>query len=163
VVLPQIIRTDAALRPGTAGGAILDAEGRLVGMTTPGLLRGLPVAIPAAQAIEIAQRVADNRPLKRGYLGVSIQPVKLAGRQRTSAPGDTGLLVFALAQQGAAERAGVLVGDIIVRFNDRPLTSAEELQDVLAGMEPGTLASLALLRGEALETMAITPGERHER
>ena len=160
VVLPSIIRTDAAVRPGTAGGALVDAEGRVVGITTPGLLRGLPVAIPAADAFQVGERLASRQPLGRGYLGVSVQPVGLAGAQRDAASEDRGLLVFGVADDGAAGRAGVLVGDVLLRFEDTSLHGPSDLQDRLGQASPGSRASVRVLRGSQVQTLEITVGER---
>jgi S1-C subfamily serine protease len=155
IVFPQVIRTDAASRPGTSGGAIVDASGRVIGMTTTALLRGLPVAIPAAQVWQIASALASNRTVRRGYLGVSVQPVRLPERQ-----GDRGLLVFGVARDGAADRAGLLVGDVIVGFDDRKLGDADGLQDAIAGVEPGRAVSVGILRGGVPQQVRVTIGER---
>ena len=160
VVLQSIIRTDAALRPGTAGGALVDAQGQIVGITTPGLLRGLPVAIPALEAFELARRLAAHQPLGRGYLGVSVQPVSLAVRQRESASDTRGLLVFDIASSGAAEQAGILVGDILLRFDGETLQSPGDLQDRLGRSAPGHESTVTLMRGGQVEQLAITVGER---
>jgi S1-C subfamily serine protease len=160
VVLPSIIRTDAAVRPGTAGGALVDSEGRIVGLTTPGLLRGLPVAIPATDAFELGRRLASRQPLGRGYLGVSVQPVALGRVQQDAGSDQRGLLVFGVAGDGAADRAGVLVGDILLRFDETPLHSPTDLQDQLSHAAPGGTAALRLLRGARVETLGIIVGER---
>jgi S1-C subfamily serine protease len=160
VVLPSIIRTDAALRPGTAGGALVDTEGRVVGITTPGLLRGLPVAVPAGDAFQIGERLASQQPLGRGYLGVSVQPVGLGGAQREAATDDRGLLVFGVADDGAAARAGVLVGDVLLRFYDAALHGPADLHDRLGRIAPGNKASVRLLRGGQAQTLEIMIGER---
>jgi S1-C subfamily serine protease len=155
IVFPQVIRTDAASRPGTSGGAILDASGRVIGMTTTALLRGLPVAIPTAQVWQIASALASNRTVRRGYLGVSVQPVRLPERQ-----GGRGLLVSGVARDGAADRAGLLVGDVIVGFDDRKLGDADGLQDAIAGVEPGRAVSVGILRGGVPQQVPVTIGER---
>jgi S1-C subfamily serine protease len=160
IVLPSIIRTDAALRPGTAGGALVDVDGRIVGITTPGLLRGLPVAIPANEAFELGRRLADRQPLGRGYLGVSVQPVTLGPVQQKTAAGERGLLVFGVAADAAADRAGLLIGDILLRYDEAPLQDATDLQDRLGRSAPGSTASIRLLRGGQVQKLEITVGER---
>jgi S1-C subfamily serine protease len=160
VVLSTILRTDAALRPGTAGGALVDAAGKLVAITTPGLLRGLPVGVPIAEALLVAKRLASREPLGRGYLGVNVQAVKLAALQQDQAAGDRGLLIVGVASDGAAEKGGLLVGDILLRFNDHTVTDAETLQDGLVGVTPGSAAAVAVLRGDAVRELSITVGER---
>jgi S1-C subfamily serine protease len=158
ITLPQVMRTDAAARPGTSGGAIVDAAGRVIAMTTSALLRGLPVGIPIAQVSEIAAALASDRPLKRAYLGVSVQPVRFPKPGPDGVEG--GLLVSGVALEGAADRAGLLIGDVIVAFNDARLAHADDLQDKLAAAEAGASASLSAVRGGALQRIDITLGAR---
>jgi S1-C subfamily serine protease len=159
IALPHVIRTDAAARPGTSGGAIVDASGRVLGMTTTALLRGFPVAIPSASLWEIAGALAANQGLKRGYLGVGIQPVRLPERQRAGR-GDRGVLIVSLAPGGAADRAGVLVGDVVVGFNERAVEDADDLQDALAATAPDAAAAVDVLRGGVLQRVTVVVGER---
>ena len=160
VVLPAIVRTDAALRPGTGGGALVDTLGRIVGITTSGLLRGLPVAIPAPDALNVARRLAANEPLGRGYLGVNVQLVRLSSRQHEAAAGKRGLLVLGIASDGAADRAGVLVGDVLLRFAGQHVTDADSLQDRLARLTPGSEVAISVLRGTSLQDLTVTVAER---
>jgi S1-C subfamily serine protease len=162
IVLPQVIRTDAALRPGTAGGIIVDAEGRVLGMTTPGLMRGLPVAIPIEHARTLADRLASNGSVGRGYLGVSVHAVRLPERQRAGGA-DRGLLVSSIAPESAADRAGVLVGDVLVRIGDQALANVEDLQDAIASSAPGATVPLSVLRGGAAVIADVTLGARADR
>lgn len=158
ITLTQVMRTDAPARPGTSGGAIVDAAGRVIAMTTSALLRGLPVGIPIEQLSEIATALASNRPLKRAYLGVSVQMVKFPKPGPDGVEG--GLLVSGIAPQGAADRAGLLVGDVIVAFNDARLAQADDLQDMLAAAEAGAAASLSAIRGGSLQRIDVTLGAR---
>jgi S1-C subfamily serine protease len=155
VVFPQVVRTDAAARPGMSGGAIVGPDGRVIAMTTTAFFRGFPVGLPATKVWEIASALASNQGVRRGFLGVSVHPVRLPQRQ-----GDRGLLVFGLARDGAADRAGVLVGDVIVRFNDHEVADADALQDALAGVEPGKEVTLGILRGGAPQQVSVTIRER---
>src|SRR5918999_4996305 len=109
VSLRQVFRTNASTYPGASGGAILDTAGRVIGMSTSGLLRGLPVVIPSEQLWELATPLASGKTVKRAYLGVSVQPARFP---KAGAEGiEGGLLVSALAPDGAADRGGVMVGD----------------------------------------------------
>ncbi len=153
VVLRQIIRTDAAARPGTSGGAIVDPDGSVIAMTTSGLLRGLPVGVPTAQLWEIATALASSAPVKRAYLGVSVQPVRFPKPGPDGADG--GLLVVGIAPDGAADRGGLLVGDVILGFRH-----ADDLQDHLSTLEPGARSTLSLIRGGARQQVEVTLGAR---
>jgi S1-C subfamily serine protease len=159
IALPQVMRTDAAARPGTSGGAIVDAAGRVLGMTTTGLLRGLPVAIPSPSLWEIAGALAANQGVKRGYLGVGIQPVRLPERQR-GGRGDRGVLIVSMAPGGAADQAGVLVGDVVVGFNGQATEDADDLQDALAAAAPDASVALEILRAGVLQRVTVVVGER---
>jgi S1-C subfamily serine protease len=159
IALPRVIRTDAAARPGTSGGAIVDTAGRVLGMTTSALLRGLPVAIPSASLWEIAGALGANQGIKRGYLGIGIQPVRLPERQRAGR-GERGVLIASMAPGGAADRAGLLVGDVLVGFNEQPIEDADDLQDALAAIAPGVSVALDVLRGGALQRVTLAVGER---
>ncbi len=158
ITLAQVIRSDAAARPGTSGGAIIDAAGGVIAMTTSALLRGLPVGIPIGQLSEVATALAAKTPLKRAYLGVSVQPVRFPKPGPEGLEG--GLLVSGIAPEGAADRAGLLVGDVIVAFNDARLAHADDLQDKLAAAESGAAASLSAVRGGSLQRIDVTLGAR---
>jgi S1-C subfamily serine protease len=118
----------------------------------------LPVGIPIAQLSEIALALASNKPLKRAYLGVSVQPVRFPKPVAESVEG--GLLVFGIAPEGAADQAGLLVGDVIVAFNDSRLAHADDLQDRLASAEAGAPAKVSVIRAGALQKLNVTLGAR---
>jgi serine protease DegQ len=148
IVFKRVIRTDAAARPGTSGGAIVDTAGSVIAMTTSGLLRGLPVGIPLDELSDVVSALASGAPSKRAFLGVSVQPVK------------GGLLIFGVAPEGAADRAGLMIGDIIVGLNDARLAHADDLQDRLAAAEAGAPATLSILRGGVAKDVGVTLGAR---
>ena len=127
-------------------------------MTTSALLRGLPVGIPIGQLLEIATGLASNTPVKRAYLGVSVQPVRFpkAGPDGV----DGGLLIFGVAPEGAADRAGLLVGDVIVGFGEARLAHADDLQDKLATAQAGARSTVSVVRGGALQRVEVTLGAR---
>lgn len=165
VILKEVVRTDAAARPGTSGGAIVDTAGGVIAMTTSALLRGLPVGVPIAQLSEIVAALASGTPPKRAYLGVSVQPVRLPKAEPDGTEG--GLLVFGIASEGAADRAGLLVGDVIVGFTPSTtpgavarLAHVDDLQDRLAALEPGARGTLLLIRGGAPHRVEVTLGAR---
>ena len=118
------------------------------------------MASPALEAYELAPRLAAHPPHGRGYLGVSVQPVALGGRQRESASHPRGLLVFDVASAGAAEQAGILVGDILLRFDGEPVQSPGDLQDRLGRATPGHQSLVTVVRGGRLEDVGVMVGER---
>src|SRR2546425_6763199 len=109
----EVIRTTAPMHEGFAGGAFVDTTGRAIGIATAAQIRGLGVVIPAAIAWRTAADVLQHGRLKRGYLGLAGQPVQLSARQQREAERDRGLLVVGVTADGPADRAGLLVGDVM--------------------------------------------------
>lgn len=161
--IDQVFRTTAPMHDGFSGGAFLDASGGLIGINTATTIRGTTVVIPAGIAWAAAQRVLEHGQSKRGYLGVMGQSVTLSESQSSATGRDTAVLVVGVAPSSAAANAGVLVGDIVLGFNETSTASPEDLHDLLAGQEVGRQASLKVLRGNAAVDVPVTVGERPNR
>jgi serine protease Do len=161
--IAEVIRTTARMHDGFAGGAFVDTSGLLIGVTTASAIRGLGVVIPAGIAWKTAATLLEHGGLKRGYLGIAGQPVQLSESQRGSDNREAALLVVNVTPDGPAAAAGVLVGDILMDFDGHPVTSPEDLLDVLAANRIGREASLKILRGTAATEVKVRVGERPSR
>jgi S1-C subfamily serine protease len=161
--IDQVIRTTAPMHDGFSGGAFLDASGGLIGINTATTIRGTTVVIPTAIAWAAAQRVLERGQKKRGYLGVMGQAVTLSATQAAACSRDTAVLVVGVAPSSAAADAGILVGDIVLAFDETVTASPEDLHDLLAGQEVGHQSSLKLLRGNVVVEVPVTVGERPNR
>ncbi len=157
--IDQIIRTTAPMHDGFAGGAFIDTNGALLGITTASTIRGLGVVIPAGIAWSTAQHLLEHGGLKRGYLGIAGQPVRLPESQRIGEV-EEGLLVVAVSADAPAAGAGILVGDVILAADGQTIGSPEELLDWLTGDRVGKAATLRLLRGGKPTEVSVTIGER---
>jgi serine protease DegQ len=157
--IDQIIRTTAPMHDGFAGGALIDTNGTLVGITTASTIRGLGVVIPSAIAWKTAQHLLEHGGLKRGYLGIAGQPVRLPESERAG-KGDEGLLVVNVSPDAPAARAGILIGDVILAVDGQTIGSPEELLDWLTGDRVGKAATVRLLRGGKPTDVSVTIGER---
>ena len=142
-----------------AGGAFVDVEGHLLGISTAAEIRGLAVVIPAAIAIGAVQAALARGTTKRGYLGVGGQPVALGEAQAAAAGRDHALLA-ATSPTARRRGAGLLVGDLVLAIDDRPIESAEELLDYLWTVGVGREVRLRVLRGSEARDLAITAAER---
>lgn len=145
------IQTDVTLLPGNSGGPLLDAEGRVIGVNT--MVQGdLSLAVPS-QAVE--RFVAGERDGGRGFIGVEGQIVPL---RRADFP--TGFLLTGLAEGAPADRAGLILGDIVVRVGESPVTDRETLPGALLRLKAGDAVVLDVLRGGEPRRFTVVPTER---
>lgn len=151
--LEHRVRLDGGLYAGLPGGPVVDAAGRVVGLASAGLSRHHGMVLPAVAVARIAQALQAGGRVPRAHLGVALQgaAVRLDGELRH------GLLVTHVADEGAAARAGLLVGDVIVEAQGRATAAVEDLRDVLDGAAPGQALPLALARGGSRMELVATP------
>jgi serine protease Do len=143
------IEHTAPMAPGSSGGALLDLEGRLVGLNTRRLGGGFYLALPADAAMRSSvERLATGEEIERPRLGVAIAPSWLAQRMRAAVglPPREGLLIREVEPDGHASAAGILVGDLILAASGRPTREPEDLEEAIMSAA-GTL-DLRLVRGE---------------
>jgi len=150
--LDQYIRLDVSIYPGSSGGAVIDTDGRLIGIATSALSRTAGVAIPAATVERVAGELLSKGRIARGYLGVGLQPVQL----KTSG----GLIVLTAEPGGPADRAGVLVGDVLVALDGKPVEDVRDLQSALGSDSVGKTVQATLVRGGQTTALPIVVGER---
>ena len=158
--IDQVIRTTAPMHDGFAGGAFVDTAGRIVGIATAASIRGLGVVIPASIAWKTAATVLEHGRLKRGYLGLAGQPVRLTDRQRVAGRPEQALLVVGVTSGSPADSAGVLVGDAVLEFDGQPVESPDGLLELLFGDRAGRAVPLRVLRGGEVLDLSVTVGER---
>ncbi len=168
----DFIQTDAAINPGNSGGALVDAKGRLVGVNTAILSRsggnnGIGFAVPVNLARSVMQNLIEHGRVVRGYLGVLIQDVTPALAKAFDLEGNQrGAVVSQVQDGGAAAKAGVKAGDVIVEFNGREVRDVRSLKLQVAGTAPNTRTPLKVVRdGEAIELdvrLKELPGDASE-
>ncbi len=145
------IQTDVTLLPGNSGGPLLDATGRVIGVNT--MVQGaLSLAVPS-MAVELF--VAGERDGARGFIGVEGQIVPL---RRADFP--VGLLLTGVAEGAPADRAGLILGDVIVRVGDVPVTDRETLPGALLRLRAVDAVVLEVLRGGEPRRFTVVPTER---
>ena len=158
--LEKYIRTDATPYPGFSGGPLIDTTGAVLGITTTGLAGGVALAVPAATAWRIADTLSKHGRVKRGYLGISSQPVYIPEGQRAGRTQETGLLIMRVENDSPAAKGGLLLGDILVALDGQPVHDADDLQALLAGDRVGKEINAEVIRGGKLETLKVTVGQR---
>lgn len=158
--LERYIRTDAIPYPGFSGGPLINTQGAVIGITTTGLVNGAAFAIPADIAWGIAEILVKQGYIKRGYLGISSQPVEIPASQRAGRTQEDGLLIVKVDDNSPAQKGGILLGDIIVSLDGKVLNDAEDLQTLLTGDRVGKTVPVEVIRGGALQTLQVTIGQR---
>lgn len=161
-VLDAYIRADVALLPGLSGGALVDVEGRVVGMLSAYLAGGDPVAIPVGSIEPIVERILTGGTVRRAYLGVSTQPVELQEtlRLKLGVEQSTGLMLLGLEPGAPAETSGLLLGDILLSIGGRAVEDGEALQMALGPSAIGQPTPIKLIRGGELRETTLTPAPR---
>jgi S1-C subfamily serine protease len=161
-LLDEYFQTETTSYPGFSGGPLVNAEGEALGLNTSGLAHGMALTVPIRFALRIADALAKNGSVKRGYLGVRTQPVEIpeAGRKTLKREQEHGLLVLWLEEKGPAERDGLLVGDILVAVNGQAVGDPDDLFAALNNETVGKPIAVDVLRGGKPETVKVTVGER---
>jgi S1-C subfamily serine protease len=156
--MENVIATDARLHPGFSGGPLVDVSGKVIGLNTAYVWsRG--IAIPANRVKSIANRLMTGGKLRRAYLGIVSNTV-LIPEEITSEAGlnqDSGVMVFQVEQGAPAKTAGLTMGDVIVKFNEKPVTTFYDLPQLLTEDVIGKQTTLTILREEKLMQLNITP------
>jgi serine protease DegQ len=158
--LERYIQTDATPYPGFSGGPLIDARGKVLGILVSGWGRGAAFAIPADIAWRTAETLSERGSVKRGYLGILSQPVRLPDGERLGLTQRGGLLVVGVEEGSPAGRDGLIVGDILATLDGQPIEDTDDLLVLLAGDRVGRTVSVKLVRGGELTEVEITVGER---
>ncbi len=158
--LEDFIQTDASINPGNSGGALVNMNGELVGINSAIISRsggnvGIGFAVPTEIAGSIMNQILDFGEVRRGLLGVSINPIDAAAAEALGAPVTSGAIITVITPNSAAEKAGLLVGDIVVEVNHKEIGDARELRNAIGLMSVGDKVAIRYVRdGESLETTA---------
>ncbi len=161
----NFIQTDAAINPGNSGGALVDVNGRLMGINTAiysrsGGSMGIGFAIPSSTARGVMESIVKNGRVIRGWIGVEPQELTPQLAQTFGLDGQQGVVVTGVLQNGPAALAGLRPGDVIVSVAGTPVTNVPGLLRAVAALTPGQPAQIEVLRRRGLETLQVTPGRR---
>jgi S1-C subfamily serine protease len=158
--IDRYLETDADLPPGFSGGALVDAQGRFLGLLTAALSRTAAVAIPGETISRVTQALRQHGGIRRGYLGVGAHPVRLPQALGARVGSEAGLILLTVEPDGPADKAGLLIGDVLVSLGGQPLHSIEELLGYLGDEKVGTQVQARVLRAGEVREVSITIGKR---
>jgi len=160
----DFIQTDAPINPGNSGGALVDSDGRLIGInqsivSQSGANAGIGFAVPVNQARVVLERLVADGTVRRGYLGVLIQPVTPELAKAFELPDTRGALVGGVSPGAPAEKAGIKEGDVITEVNGRKATDSQNVRLLISQILPGTKVSLKIVRDGKEQTVSAMLGE----
>ena len=159
-LIESVIQTDAPLNPGNSGGALVDGQGRVVGINTAmiGQAQGLCFAIGIDTARDVTARLMRDGRVKRARLGLAGQTIPLDPRlaRRLHRERDTAVQVME-APGGAAAQGGLLAGDLILAFADQPVFTVDDLHRLLTDEVADRETPVKVLRQAAILTLTVTP------
>jgi len=159
-LVEDVIQTDAALNPGNSGGALADAQCRVVGINTAvaGVGLGLAVPVNATTRRIISALMRDGR-VRRAYLGLVTVPAPLSAQLQARFGRPSGLRVAEVVPDGPAAKAGVRAGDLLLAAADHPVSAAQDLQRMMFGEAIGRPMSITVMRNGALVDVIAEPSE----
>ena len=159
-VIEDVIQTDAALNPGNSGGALADADARVVGINTAVAGVGLGLAVPVNDTTRriISALMADGR-VRRAYLGLAMMPGPVPAAWRERLGRKTGLLVAQVVTGGPADRAGLRAGDLLLTVVGKPVAASQDLQRQMFSEAIGQPLAITVMRNGALVDVIAEPTE----
>lgn len=160
--LERFVRTDATFYPGFSGGALVGIDGGLLGLATSGFGQAAGLAIPLETIQRVSAALQSHGRVRRGYLGVTSQPVSLPAelRKTRSIEQESALLVVGVESGGPADKAGLLIGDLLLGLGSQPLRGTEDLRATLGPDSVGQAVAARVLRGGEPRELTVTIGER---
>jgi serine protease Do len=161
----DFLQTDAQINPGNSGGPLVNMRGEVIGMNTAiasntGGFEGAGFSIPSDMIKTMLPTLIKGKTIVRGQLGVGIQEITPALAPHFGLSETKGVLVSQVNEGSAADKAGIKVDDVIVRYNGQDVQGVRELRDMVAGTAPGTTVKIGILRDGKPQTLTITVGKQ---
>jgi serine protease Do len=160
----DFIQTDAAINPGNSGGALINTDGKLVGINTAILSRtggyqGIGLAIPTSMAQPIMETLKQSGKVSRGFLGVGIQDVDQDLATALKLPGQNGVLLTDVRSGGPGSKGGLSRGDVVVKVDGKPVTSTGQFRNLIASSGAKKRVGLDVVRDGKLQSLSVELGE----
>lgn len=167
--LPQenfvpFIQTDVAINPGNSGGPLYNLAGEVVGINSQIYSRsggsvGLSFSIPIDVAIDISNQLKSTGKITRGWLGIAIQELTKELADSFGMKNTNGALIAGVEKGGPAEKGGLEPGDVITKFDGKPIVTSSDLPRVVGATKPGKATPVEILRKGAVKNLTVAVGE----
>jgi S1-C subfamily serine protease len=158
-LLDRYLQTDVVMYPGFSGGPLVDVAGKVLGLNSSALLRGISVTVPVSSLRPTVETLLVHGRIRRGYLGVGAQGVRLPEALAAQLGQETGLLLGSVEAGSPAERSGLFMGDTIVAFDGQPMRQLDDLLSALSGDRVGKSAPVRIVRGGQVMEVTVVVGE----
>ena len=161
----EMLQTDTAINPGNSGGPLLNVRGEVIGMNTAIITNaqnegniGIGFAVPSNTVRELLPQLRQGK-IVRGRIGVSVSAVPREGFAEFGLKAATGAIVSMVSPGGAAAKAGIEPGDVIVEFNGHPVTKYDDLVKTVIATKPGTQVPVKVMRNKDQKMLTVTVDE----
>jgi len=167
--LPQenfvpFIQTDVAINPGNSGGPLFNLAGEVVGINSQiysrsGGSMGLSFAIPIDVAIDVSNQLKATGKIRRGWLGIAIQEITKELADSFGMKNTDGALIASVEKNGPADKGGLEAGDVITKFDAKPIVTSADLPRAVGATKPGKVVAVEILRKNSAKTLSMGIGE----
>jgi S1-C subfamily serine protease len=160
--IDKVLRLDVSVYDGFSGGPLVDPSGAVLGLNNSALARGTPLALPAAAVDKVLDELLEKGHVRRPFIGVAVQPVELTESvtKQHGLEAGVSLLIVSIADGSPAEKAGMILGDVLLEANGNALKGPDDLLDALSNVPRNGAVTVKFLRGGTIKTAAITPADR---
>ncbi len=164
----NFIQTDAAINPGNSGGALVDIDGRLIGINTAILTRtggfqGVGLAVPSAMVRHVVDSLVQNGKVIRSYIGAGVQDLTPELADSFGLDNNLGAVITDVQPNTPAAKSGLKSGDVVLRLDNTPVANASGLSFAVSLLKPGTKISLEILRNAKKQTLSVVTAQRPDR
>lgn len=156
----QFIQTDVVMYPGFSGGPLVGANGAVLGLNTSALMPGISLTVRTGTLRRVVEALLTHGRIRRGYLGVGVQPARLPEKLGEELGQETGALVVSVEPGSPAEQGGLFLGDTIISLDGRPVHDLDDLLSSLTGDRVGKQVPVRIVRGGQVHELHATIGER---
>jgi S1-C subfamily serine protease len=158
--LSQFIQTDVVMYPGFSGGPLVGANGQVLGLNSSGLMPGISLTVRTNTIRRVVETLLAHGRIRRGYLGVGVQPARLPEKLAEELDQETGALIVSVEPGSPADQGGLFLGDTIISLDGQIVTDLDDLLASLTGDRVGKAVAIRIVRGGQVQEVHATIGER---
>ena len=157
--IDRYLQTDVVMYPGFSGGPLVDASGHILGLNTSALARSVTVSVPIPTIRRVVETLLVHGRVRRGFLGIGAQVVRLPDAIETELGQETGLILVSVDKGSPAEKGGLSMGDTVVAADGKPVRHLDDLLGLLGGDSVGTSIPVRIVRAGQMQELTVVVGE----